>query len=154
MIVRRFEIRPIASRRLRAALLLVFVLALLGVFQTSLAAVERAVALMALGVIFADGWRRTRLPPCTLIFDYQPLGCRVVDASGSEIALRCRRASVYPWLIVLHFLTDGSDSGRAPGGLNRAVVLLPDSLADATSQDWRRLLIWARLARRQLGSQA
>lgn len=149
---RRFEIRPIASRRLRAALLLVFVLGLVGLSQSRLNGIELAVALLALCVIFADGWRRTRMHACALLFDDRPLGCRLIDSDGREIALSCKRASVYPWLIVLHFEAAALGQAQWPIWLNRAVVLLPDSLADASQQDWRRLLIWARLNRRQLTS--
>ena len=149
---RRFDIRPIASRRLRAALLLVFVLGLVGLSQSRLNGVELAVALLALCVIFADGWRRTRMHACALLFDDRPLECRLIGSDGQEIALSCKRASVYPWLIVLHFEAAALGQAQWPIWLNRAVVLLPDSLADASQQDWRRLLIWARLNRRQLTS--
>lgn len=148
----QLTIRPVASRRLREALLLVFVLGLVGLSQSRLNGVELAVALLALCVIFADGWRRTRMPKCAMLFDDRPLGCRLINSDGQEIALSCKRASVYPWLIVLHFDAAASGQAQLPVWLNRALVLLPDSLADASQQGWRRLLIWARLNRRQLAS--
>lgn len=150
MNLRRFELRPIASRRLRAALLLVFALGLIGISQTSLSGVEFVVAILALGAIFADGWRRTRIPQCGLLFSYRPLACALLDAAGVETTLRCTHASVYPWLIVLQFERDPKTAGYLPAWLNRAVVLLPDSLGDRSQDEWRRLLVWARLVRRQL----
>ncbi len=150
---RRFELRPIASRRLRAALLLVLLLSLLGISQTRLSDAELVVALLALAAIFADGWRRTRMPACQLMLSYRPLGGSVLLAQAAgpaEMPLRCRHASVYPWLIVLQFERDPQAPGPWPAWLNRAMVLLPDSLGDASSTEWRRLLIWARLTRRQL----
>ncbi len=152
MLNRRFEIRPIASRRLRAALLLVCVLGLVGLLQSRLNGAELVVALLAIGVIFADAWRRTRMPVCTLIFDDRPLGCRVIDAQGQETILDCKRASVYSWLIVLQFDVGTPGQERLPVGVRRTLVLLPDSLANTSQQHWRRLLIWARQIRRQLTS--
>jgi len=152
MIPRRFELRPSASRRLRAALLLVLLLGFIGISQTRLSGAELIVAILALIVIFVDGWRRTCLPDCKLIYTYRPLGCAVQDATGGELALRCTHVSVYPWLIVLQFERDPVAASRLPAWLNRAVVLLPDSLCEPSPEGWRRLLIWARLARRQLAN--
>ncbi len=152
MIPRRFELRPIASRRLRAALLLVLLLSLVGISQTRLSATELIVAVLALAAIFADGWRRTRIPACTLMFSYRPLGCSVQDPTQAETALRCTHASVYPWLIVLQFEQDPQVANVVPVWLNRPVVLLPDSLGDTRKAEWRRLLVWARLMRRQLAN--
>ena len=149
MSLRRFELRPIASRRLRAALLLVFALGLIGISQTRLGGAELGVALLALGAIFADGWRRTRMPRSGLLFSYRPLGCALQD-TDAETPMRCTHASVYPWLIVLQFDRDPKTAGRLPAWLNRAVVLLPDSLGGNARDEWRRLLVWARLTRRQL----
>ena len=150
---RRFELRPIASRRLRAALLLVLLLSLLGISQTRLSGAELVVAILALAAIFTHGWRRTRIPSCQLIFSYRPLGCSVLpDQTPAELVLRCTHASVYPWLIVLQFERDSQAPGRLPSWLNHTVVLLPDSLGDGQYLEWRRLLIWARLTRRQLAN--
>ena len=152
MNLRRFELRPIASRRLRAALLLVLLLSLVGISQTRLSGVQLVVAILALAMIFADGWRRTRIPHCALNFCYRPLGCSLLDQALGDMALRCRRVSVYPWLIVLQLERDPQAPGHLPSWLHRAVVLLPDSLSNCQDSEWRRLLIWARLTRRQLAN--
>lgn len=146
----RFEIRPVASRRLRAALLLVLLLGWVAISQTRLSTGEMLVAHLALITFFVDGWRRTRMPACRLIFKEQPLGCALLDAMHNERLLRCKRASVYPWLIVLQFEQDPQAADPLPAWLNRAVVLLPDSLDDAQGTEWRRLLVWSHLMRRQL----
>lgn len=153
----RLAIRPIASRRLRAALLLVFLLGLAGLSQTRLSTVELIVALLALTAIFVDGLRRTCVPACTLIFEPRPLGCRVVDAAGVELTLRGTRASVYPWLIVLKFEPDPTVAEpAAPVALARwlkySVVLLPDSLAASSKDSWRQLLVWSQQLRRTLAN--
>jgi hypothetical protein len=152
MTSRRFELRPIASRRLRAALLLLLLLSLLGISQTRLSFAELVVAILALAAIFADAWRRTRMPACTLIFNDRPLGCHVIDAQGQEMILNCKHASVYPWLIVLQFDAGTPSQERRPLGLRRTLALLPDSMANPSQRRWRRLLIWARQLRRQLSS--
>ena len=153
MTVQRLEIRPIASRRLRAAELLVFLLGLAGLAQTRLSTVELLVALLTLSVIFIDGLRRTRVPPCTLIFDYAPLGCRLIDATGVEIPLRGTRASAYPWLVVLKFEPDQGGAESAAGRwLKYPVVLLPDSLAVPSPTAWRHLLVWSQQLRRTLAN--
>ena len=148
----RFEIRPIASRRLRAALLLVFVLGLYGLSQTRLNGAELVVSILALSAIFADGWRRTRTALSTLIFNYRPLGCSLIDADGVETPLHCRQASVYPWLVVLKFEPVEAGSPFIRILSDRALVLLPDSLPEQSRQHWRPLLIWANQMRRQLSN--
>ena len=146
---RRFELRPIASRRLRAALLLVYALGLIALWQTRLTGVELIVAVASLSAIMADAWRRTAVPELTLVFGYQPLTCSVITPAGESIALSGTRTSVYPWLIVLQF---ESIDGALPRGLRKFVVLLPDSLAEPSSDTWRRLLVWSRLLRRRLAN--
>jgi hypothetical protein len=146
---RRFEFRPIASRRLRAALLLVYALGLLALWQTRFTGVELAVAVASLSVIMADAWRRTRVPELTLVFFYQPLSCTAITPAGESIALSGTRASVYPWLIVLQF---ESSDGALPRGLRKFVVLLPDSLDGVSTDTWRRLLVWSQLLRRRLAN--
>ena len=153
MTVQRLEIRPIASRRLRAALLLVFLLGLAGLAQTRLSTVELFVALLTLTVIFIDGLRCTRVPPCTLIFDYAPLGCRLIDVTGVEIPLHGTRASAYPWLVVLKFEPDQAYVESAAGRwLKYPVVLLADSLAEPSPTAWRHLLVWSQQLRRTLAN--
>lgn len=97
----------------------------------------------------ADAWRRTAVPELTLVFGYQPLTCSVITPAGESIALSGTHASVYPWLIVLQF---ESIDGALPKGLRKFVVLLPDSLAEPSSDTWRRLLVWSRLLRRRLAN--
>ena len=148
MSLRRFEIRPIASRRLRAALLLVYVLGWVSLWQTRFTGVELFVAIAALSTIFADGWRRSTMPDVRLVFGFKPLSCYALDPSHSEIELTCTRASAYPWLVVVQFATPANSTWR----LHRTLVLLPDSLSETKTDDWRRLLIWTRLTRRRLAS--
>ena len=159
MSISRFQIRPIASRRLRAALLLVLALGLLGISQTRFTLAEGLVAVLALCAIAADGWRRTRVPDCTLMFENRPLGCRLIDSSGVEVALNGVRSSVYPWLIVLKFeVADGAEeSARATTlatqrWLRRPIVLLPDSLALPSKDSWRHVLVWSQQLRRSLAN--
>ena len=132
---------------------MVFLLGLAGIAQTRLSTVELFVALLALTVIFIDGLRRTRVPPCTLVFDYAPLGCRLIDAAGGDIPLRGTRASAYPWLVVLKFEPDqGGAESTAGRWLKYPVVLLPDSLAAPSSTAWRHLLVWSQQLRRTLAN--
>lgn len=165
MTISRFEIRPVASRRLRATLLLVFLLALFGVGQTRLTGVELAVALLALTVIFADGLRRTRVPACTLVFEDRPRVCRLIDDTGAETRMRGIRASVYPWLIVLRLeVEQGSGNPQeknrtgaaqnlpAERWLRYPVVFLPDSLNTPSKDGWRYLLVWSQQLRRTLAN--
>lgn len=159
MTVSRFEIRPIASRRLRAALLLVFLLGLLGLSQTRLNGLELLVAFLVLSAIFADGLRRTQVPACTLVFENRPLVCRLSDSGGGETLLRATRASVYPWLIILKFeavqgeAQIGHETGVAQRWLKYPIVLLPDSLAHQSAKDgWRHLLVWSQQLRSTLAN--
>ncbi len=157
MTAHRLEIRPIASRRLRAALLFVFLLGLAGLAQTRLSNVELFVALLTLTAIFIDGLRRTRVPCCTLIFEPRPLACRLIDTTGVEIALRGTRSSVYPWLIVLRLEpaqagTESAADGAIARWLKYPVVLLPDSLATPSKDSWRHLLVWSQQLRRTLAN--
>lgn len=162
MTISRFEIRPVASRRLRAALLLVFLLALVGISQTRLRGVELVVALLVLTAIFADGLRRTRVPACTLIFEDRPRVCRLIDDTGAETCLRGTRASVYPWLIVLRLTaeernapeTDRPSAEMLPAErwLRYPVVFLPDSLGTSSKERWRHLLVWSQQLRRTLAN--
>ena len=144
----RFEVRPIASRRLRAALLLVALLAALGITQTALSAAETVVAWLAWLVILVDGWRRTRMPPCPLQFTVRPLACMTMDNLGESRPLVCRRVSVYPWIVVLDFSREG---GALNGWPASTLVLLRDSVS--SDESWRHLLVWSGLMRRQLANQ-
>lgn len=143
----RFEIRPTASRHLRVALLLVGLLAALGMTQTALNNAETVVAWLAWSVILLDGWRRTRMPQSPMLFTVRPLACSVVDGRGALCSLVCRRVSVYPWVVVLHFPRDGAVMVDWP---TNTLVLLRDSVH--SDESWRHLLIWAGLMRRQLAN--
>lgn len=149
MNLRRFELRPIASRRLRAALLLVYVLGLISLWQTRFNGVELIVAVAALTTIFADAWRRCKVAVVPLVFSFKPLASYEIDLQLQEIELVCTRASVYPWLVVLQF---SAPHGMSAHGPKRTVVLLRDSLVNSKPDHWRQLLIWSRLARRQLAN--
>ena len=132
---------------------MVFLLGLAGLAQTRLSTVELFVALLTLTVIFIDGLRCTRVPPCTLIFDYAPLGCRLIDVTGVEIPLHGTRASAYPWLVVLKFEPDQAYVESAAGRwLKYPVVLLADSLAEPSPTAWRHLLVWSQQLRRTLAN--
>ena len=115
--------------------------------------------MLVLCAIAADGWRRTCVPDCTLMFENRPLGCRLIDSSGVGVALNGVRSSVYPWLIVLKFeVADGAEeSARATTlatqrWLRRPIVLLPDSLALPSKDSWRHVLVWSQQLRRSLAN--
>ena len=146
---RRFELRPIASRRLRAALLLVYALGLVALWLTRLTGAELIVAVASLSAIMVDAWRRTMLPDVVLGFSVQPLTCMAAKSDGEAVALVATRASVYPWLIVLQF---EPSVGMRTLGIRRTLVLLPDSLPGASAEHWRQLLVWSRLLRRRLAN--
>ena len=140
--MRRLEIRPVVSRRLRAALLLVLMLAGLSLSQSSLTGWLLTGVLVALGGVFMQAWLAASHRPPALSFSFRPLVAHVLDANGAERPLRCTRLSVYPWLMVLH--------AELAANKRQIIVLLPDSLADASGDEWRQLLVWAKLMRRQI----
>jgi len=143
--MRRLEIRPVASRRLRAALLLVLLLAGISLTQSSFEGWSLVVVLIALLAVFLQAWRAaSRISPA-LVLSYRPLKALQMDVNGLETSIRCTRLSVYPWLIVLH--AEMPQQGR------EVIVLLADSLPDRSPDQWRQLLIWAKLMRRQIAMQ-
>ena len=143
--MRRLEIRPVASRRLWAALLLVFFLAGLSLRQSSLAGWSLVVVVVALLVVFMQAWRAALRRPPELVLSFRPIKALRIDLDGVETPIRCTRLSLYPWLIVLHV--------EMPQQGHEVIVLLPDSLPDRSPDQWRQLLIWAKLMRRQIAMQ-
>lgn len=142
--MRRLEIRPVVSRRLRAALLLVLSLSGISLSQSSLVDWPLLVVVLVLLLVFAQAWHSaTRLPPL-LVLSFRPLAAAMIDAVGNELPIRCLRLSVYPWLMVLH--AEDVQHQR------HVVVLLPDSLPDASADQWRQLLIWCKRMRRQIAT--
>ncbi len=141
----RFEIRPIVSRRLRAALLLVLLLALLSLSQTSLSGIFLVVTGLALVAVFVMSWRAASRTPPVMAFAFRPIKAFLIDANGVDTPIRCTRLSLYPWLIVMH--ADIAQHGR------QVIVLSPDSLPDRSSGQWRMLLVWAKRMRRQIAMQ-
>lgn len=140
--MRRLELRPVASRRLRAALLLVLFLALLSISQSSLSGWPLGAVATGLALVFIQAWRAARQLPPRMVLTFRPLAVQRVNSNATETTLRCRRLSVYPWLVVLH--ADVDDTKRL------VVVLLPDSLPASSREQWRQILIWAKLMRRQI----
>jgi hypothetical protein len=140
--MRRLAIRPVVSRRLRAALLLVLLLAGLSLGQSSLTNWFLVVVIIAMLAVFIQSWRAaTRLAPA-LLLTFRPLSAAMLGDNNAEVPIRCTRLSVYRWLIVLHI--EFADEGR------QVITLLPDSLPEQSSDQWRQLLIWAKLMRRQI----
>lgn len=144
--MQRLEIRPVASRRLRAALLLVLLLSGFSLSQSSLSGWPLYGVSAALATVFIHAWVASGRQVPVLALYFRPLLAAVVLPGGLEQPLRCTRLSVYPWLIVLH-----TESQLPHGELKRQiVVLLPDSLPDQHPDDWRQLLVWAKLMRQQI----
>jgi len=142
MMTRRLDIRPVASRRLRAALLLVLVLAAISLSQSSLTGWLLTGVFTALGVVFIQAWWAASQQPPDLSISFRPLAADVFSANAVALPLRCTRLSVYPWLIVLH-----AELGE---NKRQIIVLLPDSLKHSSRDEWRQLLVWAKLMRRQI----
>ncbi len=141
----RLEIQPVASRRLRAALFLVLLMAVLSLSQSSLAGLSLAIVGLLLTVVFIHSWRAASRKPPGLSLTFRPAKAWLTDMQGVDTPIRCIRLSVYPWLIVLH--AECSQQGR------QVIVLLPDSLPDRSLEQWRQLLVWAKRMRRQIAMQ-
>lgn len=141
----RLEIQPVASRRLRAALLLVLLLAVLSLSQSSLSGLSLAIAGLLLTVVFIQSWRAASRKPPALLMTFRPANVWVTDSQGADTPIRCTHLSVYSWLIVLH--------AECPQQGRQVIVLLPDSLPDRSFDQWRQLLVWAKRMRRQIAMQ-
>ena len=141
----RLEIQPVASRRLRAALLLVLLLAVLSLSQSSLSGLSLAIAGLLLTVVFIQSWRAASRKPPALLMTFRPANVWVTDSQGADTPIRCTHLSVYSWLIVLH--------AECPQQGRQVIVLLPDSLPDRSLDQWRQLLVWAKRMRRQIAMQ-
>ena len=141
----RLEIRPVASRRLRAALLLVLSLAGLSLSQSSLAGLSLAVVGFLTLAVFIQAWRAASRTPPALTLAFKPIKVFLSGFKEIDMPIRCTRLSVYPWLIVLH--AEIPEQGR------QVIVLLPDSLPGCSVDQWRKLLVWAKRMRRQIAMQ-
>jgi len=141
----RLEIQPVASRRLRAALLLVLLLAVLSLSQSSLSGLSLAIAGLLLTVVFIQSWRAASRKPPGLLMTFRPAKVWLTDSQGADTPIRCTHLSVYSWLIVLH--------AECPQQGRQVIVLLPDSLPDRSFDQWRQLLVWAKRMRRQIAMQ-
>lgn len=138
----RLEIRPVVSRRLRAALVLVLLLGCVSLSQTSLITWQLALVAVVMGAVFIQAWRASGTVPTGMVLSFRPLSAEIISSTGSVASLTCTRLSVYPWLIVLHVKQEGQQ--------HRVFVLLPDSLNNASPDQWRQLLIWSKLMRRKI----
>jgi hypothetical protein len=141
----RFQIRPVVSRRLRAALLLVLLLSVLSLSQTNLSGGFLFVSGLALMAVFVMAWRAASRTPPWMAFTFRPTKAFLIDPNGLDTPMRCVRLSLYPWLIVMH--AENAQCGR------QVIVLLPDSLPERSPDQWRQLLIWAKRMRRQIAMQ-
>jgi len=146
--MRRFEVRPIPSRRLRAALFLLGLLSILALAQTRLTGWVYGLALGMLLVLLAVAWRHMVQAVMPLLVSFRPLEVSLLQPSGEWAPGRCVSLSVYPWLIVLKVRPVPDLEQSAP----RLVLLLPDSLLPASEKSWRQILVWAQQMRRQIGS--
>lgn len=153
--MRRLQIRPVVSRHLRVALLLVNMLAVVGLMQTRLSGwpllLGSALLLATLGRAWWHLYQAGRLSDQTLLLSFRPFKLELQTAGGAQQEHRCVSLSVYRWLIVMRF-QPANPAGGAVSPANRTLVLLPDSLPGATPDDWRLMLIWARQMRRQISS--
>ena len=140
--MRRLELRPVVSRRLRAALLLVLLLSVISLAQTSLESWALALAAACLLAVFIQAWRAASRVPPGLLLMFRPLEAASLTMTGEALPLYCTRLSVYPCLIVLH----AEDSHKT----RQIIVLLPDSLPGDHGDQWRQLLIWAKRMRRHI----
>jgi hypothetical protein len=147
--VSRLMIRPVMSRRLRAALLLLTALALLALSQTSLPdwGIGLASISVLLGMIYI-GWR---LPQSVVPFvlSYKPLQLHLCGEDGQTRPAHCVALSVYAWLVILRY----RDSQVITSSPDKMIVLLPDSLTSGNRHQWRQIMVWARLMRRAIGGQ-
>ena len=143
--MRRLEIRPVVSRRLRAALLLVLLLSVLSLSQSSLSGWSLAVVGSSLVAVFVQAWCAASRRPPAVALTFKPIKALLIDLNGVETSIHCTRLSVYPWLIVLH--------AEIPQQGRQVLIWLPDSLPDCSSDQWRQLLVWAKRMRRQIAMQ-
>ncbi len=143
--MRRLQIRPVASRRLRAALLFLLLLSVLSLSQSSLSGWSLAVVEFSLMAVFVQAWRAASRRPPAVVLTFRPIKALLTDLNGVETSIHCTRLSVYPWLIVLH--------AEIPQQGRQVIIWLPDSLPDCSSDQWRQLLVWAKRMRRQVAMQ-
>lgn len=146
--MRRFEVRPIPSRRLRAALFLLGLLSILALEETRLTGWVYGLALAVLLMFVGVAWYRTAQAVLPLGLSFRPLGLCLLQPDGEWTPGCCVSLSVYPWLIVLKVRSEQSSQLSRP----RVVLLLPDSLLPASEKSWRQILVWAQQMRRQIGS--
>lgn len=140
--LQKIRISIIPSLRLRVALALMILFGWFSLFQTSLLTWQSVVVALAMMAVFIKAWRDTCNLPNGMVFSFRPLRAEVISTDGAMTSVTCARLSVYPWLIVLHIRDDAQQ--------RRVVVLLSDSLPDRSIDQWRQLLIWAKLMRRQI----
>ena len=154
--MRRLQIRPVVSRQLRVALLLVGLLAMVGLTQTSLNGWPLLLGSALLLVILGHAWRHLyhagRLPDHSLLLSFRPLNLDLQTKDGVLQSQRCVALSVYRCLIVMQYQLADPIGGVVSRSNRRTLVLLPDSLPGSMPDDWRLVLIWAKQMRRQISS--
>lgn len=153
--MRRLELRPVVSRHLRVALLLVGLLSAIALAQTNLSGWMRLFAAVLLLSIFSHAWwqmtQAGQPSGQTLMLSFQPVGLELHSPDGHLTHDRCVSLSVYRWLVVMRVQSVRLESSGLQNA-TRLLLLLPDSLYGASGEDWRLVLIWARLMRRQISS--
>lgn len=150
--MRRLEIRPVASRRLRAALLMVGLLAILALMQTRLEGWLLGLGVLLVFIIVGHGWYQSGQVNVPLALSLRPLQLSMQQPDGTYERCHCSALSVYTWLMVMNM----SQPSAGVRTRSRWILLLPDSLPKSgvtpSSDDWRQILVWGRLMRRQISA--
>jgi len=148
-VANRLIVQPVISRRLRAALLFLTLMALWALSETSLPAWGYGLASSMVILSMITIWLRLPRSVMPMAFSYKPPQLQLVVKDGEIRPCQCIALSVYTWLLILRYRDPRADKTSQ----SEVIVLLPDSLPIDQRKNWRQIMVWAKLMRRAIGSQ-
>jgi hypothetical protein len=148
-VANRLFVQPVISRRLRAALLFLTLMALLALGETSLPAWGLGLASTMVIMSVIPIWLRLPRSVVPMALSYKPPQLQLVAKDGEIRPCQCVALSVYTWLVILRYRDPQADKASQ----SEMIVLLPDSLPPDQRQNWRQIMVWAKLMRRAIGAQ-
>lgn len=144
----RLIVRPIMSRRLRAALVFLGLMSLLALSETSLTGwgLGLASTIVVLGVIHI--WLRLPGVVVPMVLSCKPPQLQLMGTDDQVRLCQCVSLNVYTWLVILRYRDSQASHPSGTG----VILLLPDSLPADQRHNWRRVMVWAKLMRRAIGA--